>query len=120
MQNVGLIVAFRLIDQLYPDAALPQSDHFYAQLASHARTLSARIARMWEFPEAVSGAIEQAGNRGPAPLARTLALADRIAKLRMLVDAGRLDATEPPVLAGLDETMLACFDQLTISDDSVA
>lgn len=120
MQNVGLIVAFRLIDQLYPDAALPQSDHFYIQLAAHARKLSARIASMWEFPPAVAAAIEQAGNDGPAPLARTLALADRIAKLRILVDARQLDEAEPSVLAGLDAATLACFEQIKTGDDSVA
>ena len=114
MQNVGLIVAFRLFDQLYPDAVLPPSAQFHAALAEHARTLSARIALMWEFPEPVAGAIAQGGHPGTAALARTLATADRIAKLRMLVDAGQLDTEDPAVLAGLDETMLVCFSQLVV------
>jgi HD-like signal output (HDOD) protein len=117
MQNVGLIVAFRLFDQLYPDAALPQSPPFYAALAEHGRTLSARIATMWEFPDSVAGAIAQAGHPGASVLARTLALADRVAKLRMLVDAGLLDADDPGVLAGLDDAALTCFARLAAQRD---
>ena len=77
MQNVGLIVALRLFDQLHPDVVLPQSPQFYTALSDHARTLSTRIAQMWEFPASVSGAISQAAQGGPA-LARTLALGDRL------------------------------------------
>ncbi len=114
MQNVGLIVAFRLFDQLFPDAVLPQSAPFHAALAEQARTLSARIAVMWEFPQAVADAIATAGHPGMAALPRTLALADRIGKLRMLVDAGQLDTEDPAVLAGLDEAMLVCFSRLNV------
>ena len=117
MQNVGLIVAFRLFDQLYPDAVLPSSTQFYAALAELARTLSARIALMWEFPQAVASAIAQAGHPGMSALPRTLAAADRIGKLRMLVDAGQLDTEDPAVLAGLDEAMLVCFSQLGVEQD---
>ncbi|UUZ49112.1 hypothetical protein LP420_01130 [Massilia sp. B-10] len=66
---------------------LPQSDQFHDGVARHARTLSARIAAMWEFPPAVVEAITSAAQPGGAALARTLALADRVAKLRMLADA---------------------------------
>ena len=117
MQNVGMIVALRLFDQLYPDAVLPQSDQFHAALAEQARTLSSRIALMWEFPQAVADAIAQAVQPGMSALARTLVTADRIAKLRMLVDAGQLDTEDPSVLAGLDETMLVCFSQLGVEQD---
>jgi HD-like signal output (HDOD) protein len=117
MQNVGLIVALRLFDQLYPDAVLPQSAQFHAALAEHARTLSARIAGMWEFSPAVASAIAQAGHPGMGALPRTLAQADRIAKLRMLVDAGQADMDDPALLAGLDEAMLVCFSQLKAEQD---
>jgi HD-like signal output (HDOD) protein len=117
MQNVGLVVAFRLFDQLYPDAVLPQSPAFHAALAEHGRTLSARIAAMWEFPESVVSAIAQTGHPGMSALPRTLALADRIAKLRMLADAGQLDMEDPATLAGLDEAMLVCFSQLSAEQD---
>ena len=78
LHHVGLIVAFRLIDQIYTGDALPQSDQFCAALLSNARLLSARIAALWDFPVTVSGAIEQAGQPDAPPLAQVLALADRI------------------------------------------
>ena len=111
MLDVGLIVAFRLFDQINPDLVLPQSDAFHAGVARHARTLSARIAAMWEFPPAVVEAIENAAHAGGTPLARTVALADRVAKLRMLADAGVIDANQS---ATLDAAALACFEKLRL------
>ena len=112
MENVGLMVAFRLIDLMNTDAALPQSDAFCAALFARARTVSARIGVLWDFPVTVTGAIEQAGQGGTLPLARTLALSDRLGKLRMLIDAGRLRADDPVVLGGLDAAALACLTKL--------
>jgi len=117
MQNVGLIVAFRLIDRIYADHALPQSDDFCARLFAQARTLSSRIAALWEFPVTVSAAIAQAGRPDAPALARTVALADRIAKLRMLVDAGHFAAGDPFVLAGMDQAALAVFDKIKDEED---
>ena len=117
MNNVGLIVALRLFDQLYPDPVLPKSDAFHAALAGRARTLSARIAASWDFPDTVTAAIALCGQPGGPALARTLAQAERLASLRLLVDAGQLQVADPSVLAGLDEAMLACFDKLSIEED---
>ncbi|HZX27307.1 MAG TPA: HDOD domain-containing protein, partial [Telluria sp.] len=50
MENVGLMVAFRLIDQIYDAEALPQSDDFCRRLSAYARMLSGRIARLWDLP----------------------------------------------------------------------
>lgn len=111
MENVGLVVAFRQIDQMAA-GALPQSDEFIAELFAQARILSARIAELWEFPESVTGAIMEAGQPGAAPVAQTLALGDRLSKLRMLVDAIRFTADDPFVVNGLDAAALACFDKL--------
>lgn len=112
LHHVGLIVALRLIDQIYSGAALPQSDQFRAALLSNARLLSARIAALWEFPVTVSIAIEHAGQPGAPPLAQALALADRIAMLRMLVDAGQLAADDPRV-EELGPAAAACFQKLS-------
>jgi HD-like signal output (HDOD) protein len=117
MANVGLVVAFRLIDQMYSDDALPQSDEFIAELFAQARTLSARIAELWEFPGTVSSAIENAGQPDSPALAQTLELSDRVSKLRMLVDASQFTADDPFVVAGLDKAELACFDKLEDEDD---
>lgn len=50
MANVGLVVAFRLIDQMHAPDAFPQSDAFIAQVFAQARILSVRIAELWSFP----------------------------------------------------------------------
>jgi HD-like signal output (HDOD) protein len=117
MENVGLVVAFRLVDQMCPEEALPHSDEFIAELFAQARTLSARIAELWEFPDSVTSAIEHAGEDGVPPLAQTLALSDRLSKLRMLVDAFKFTSSDPFVVNGLGDAALACFDKLQDEDD---
>jgi HD-like signal output (HDOD) protein len=112
MQNVGLVVAFCLIDQIPSDNALPQSDHFVRALFAQSRTLSARIAAFWEFPDTVTQAIEYAGQPDSPLLAQTLALGDRVSKLRMLADARQFAPDAASMLAGLDEAALACFNKL--------
>jgi HD-like signal output (HDOD) protein len=112
MENIGLVVAFRLVDQLCPGDTLPHSDAFIAGLFDGARVLSARIAQLWEFPEAVTQAIEAAGRSEAPPLARALALGDRLAKLRLLVDSAVLQADDKLVVGGLDPAALACFEKL--------
>lgn len=87
MQNVGLVVALRLADQLAGTAPLPQTPGFAHALLGSARTLSARLAGLWEFPPAVGQALLQAGQPDATALARVLHEADRLAKLRILCDA---------------------------------
>eukprot|EP01114_Cavostelium_apophysatum_P008959 TRINITY_DN22027_c0_g1_i1.p2 TRINITY_DN22027_c0_g1~~TRINITY_DN22027_c0_g1_i1.p2 ORF type:complete len:173 (+),score=30.37 TRINITY_DN22027_c0_g1_i1:80-598(+) len=94
MQNVGLIVAFRLADQVAGAAALPQSDAFARALMDNARTLSARIAGLWELPAPVGQAIVQAGQDDATALAQALHAGDQLAKLRVLADAGTEGAVE--------------------------
>jgi HD-like signal output (HDOD) protein len=104
--DVGLVVAFRLIEQLgHP--VVPQSDAFCAALLAGARELSASIAAHWELPPFVAGAIVRAGRPASLPtaqpLADTLGRADLLAKLRLLLDHGVFgagDAPLPALLAG--------------------
>jgi HD-like signal output (HDOD) protein len=116
MANVGLVVAFRLIDQMCSEDALPQSDEFIGELFAQARVLSARIGELWEFPATVTSAIEDAGQPDASPLAQTLALSDRLSKLRMLVDAVKVTPDDPFVVDGLDKAALACFEKLQDED----
>jgi HD-like signal output (HDOD) protein len=111
MENVGLVVAFRLVDQVSADA-LPWSEPFIAGLFQHARVLSARIASLWEFPPAVAAAIEAAGEVDAEPLAQALALGGRLAKLRMLADAGQFPHDDPFIVDGMSEAALGVFDKL--------
>jgi len=85
MQNVGLVVALRLIDQVDAAGRLPQSDEFVHALRGHARVLSARIAQQWELPAPVSAAILQAEG---LTLAQALRVGDRLATLQVLSEAG--------------------------------
>jgi HD-like signal output (HDOD) protein len=111
MENVGLVVAFRVVDQASADA-LPWSEHFIAGLFQHARILSARIASLWEFPPAVAAAIETAGQEDAGPLAEALALGGRLARLRMLADARQFPHDDPFIVDGMSEAALAVFDKL--------
>ncbi|MDZ5635997.1 HDOD domain-containing protein [Janthinobacterium sp. GMG1] len=119
LANVGLVVAFRLIDQMHAPDAFPQSDAFIAQVFAQARILSVRIAELWEFPESVTRAIGQAGqaDSDADPQAQALALGDRLSKLRMLVDTGRFPADDPFVMTGLGKSELLVFDKLADEDD---
>lgn len=114
MANVGLVVAFRLIDQMHAPDAFPQSDAFIAQVFAQARILSVRIAELWEFPESVTRAIGQAD---ADPQAQALALGERLSKLRMLVDTGRFPADDPFVMTGLSKAELQVFDKLADDED---
>jgi hypothetical protein len=110
MHNIGLIVAFRVIDRVIPApavAVLPASPVFCASLLEYARSLSSVIAAEWNFPESVVSAI---GTPRATPLGLALSLGDRVAKLRVLVDAGVLERES--ALAGLDAALWQCFDQL--------
>jgi hypothetical protein len=118
MHNIGLIVAFRVIDRILPaDQAaglpgLPASAAFCASLLEQSRALSAVIAAEWNFPDTVATAI---GTPRATPLGLALALGDRVAKLRLLVDAGVLE--RDTALAGLDASLWRCFDQLQAKED---
>ena len=116
LRNVGLIVALRLIDQLDAGDTLPQSEQFCTALLAHAQALSSRIAALWEFPVTVSRAIAHAGQSGAPPLAQVLALAEHLAALRLLIDAGQVDGDDPSVLQGLDPAALACLEKLRNED----
>ncbi|MBD8529456.1 MULTISPECIES: HDOD domain-containing protein [unclassified Massilia] len=116
VQNVGLVVAFRLIDQVYSDDVLPRSDAFRVALLKEARRLAHGIALEWAFPAAVAGAIADAGmpdaGASGAALGNVLATADALAKLRLLVDAGALAPDAPLVDAIVTPRLRPCFDRL--------
>ncbi len=116
IQNVGLIVAFRLIDRLCDGHALPGSELFCRSLSAHARMLSALIGQQWDFPHDVVIAIEDMSWGLPAvdkaPLHQVLSSSDRVSKIRMLVDNKLLGQDEESVLNGLSAAALQCFNQL--------
>jgi len=113
MQNVGLVVAFRLADRVCEDGKVPGSSEFGIRLLAGSRLLSAAIARHWEFPPEVADAIGQAND---GRLAQALAMGDRIAKLRLLLDAGALSGDDTLVTGGLDAFQRRCLGKLANMD----
>jgi HD-like signal output (HDOD) protein len=112
MQNVGLVVGLRLADRVTGNAGIPASPAFGAALLAASRDLSAGIARHWNFPAPVAHAIAHAGDPGDAVLAQALAQGDRIAKLRMLIDAGVVDEDDALVSEGLTSFQRRCLGKL--------
>ncbi|MCD2516527.1 HDOD domain-containing protein [Massilia sp. G4R7] len=110
MQNVGLVVALRLIDQVDGAGRMPQSDAFAHAMRGSARVLSARIAQEWELPPPVGAAILQAGEADTTPLARALRVGDRLATLRVLAEAGVEEAQE--AVGQLPDHERRIFDKL--------
>jgi len=117
MQNVGLVVAFRLADRVCPEGKVPASSTFGAELLACSRQLSAAIAAHWNFPPAVADAIGHAGQPGQNQLAQALAQGDRIAKLRLMIDAGVLPEDDDLVTEGLDNFQRRCLGKLSKLED---
>lgn len=110
IQNVGLVVAFRLVDQVYSEDVLPRSNAFSAALLAHARTLAQGIAHQWAFPGVVADAV--GGGPGAGTLGEVLATADALSKLRLLLDAGAVAPDEPLAAAIVQPRLRPIFDQL--------
>ena len=116
MQNVGTIVAFRMIDRGYTGKYLPDSDVYCFAFNQAVRHLSASIARAWDFPHNVVEAIEHLGELehpvSQSALGRVLQMSDQISKLRILVDHGLLEEDEYFAKLGLNKQALRCLDVL--------
>jgi HD-like signal output (HDOD) protein len=112
MQNLGVVVGFRLADRLCEENKVPGSSEFGAQLLAEGRLLSAAIAKHWDFPQAVCDAVAHAGDPGDENLAQALALGDRIAKLRLLIDGHVIDEDDDFVTDGLDNFQRRCLGKL--------
>jgi HD-like signal output (HDOD) protein len=124
MQNVGMIVAFRMIDRSYEGPQLPDSDRFCFAFNQIARLLSARIAKHWDFPDNVVAALENLGKEAEVetnrtPLGRVLSMSDQISKIRMLVDAKQLQEDEYFAIGGMSPSALRCFQQLKVAANGV-
>jgi len=116
LQNVGLIVSLRIMDQAVQGEERLGSDVFLAQLARDTRRLCASIAREWKFPDTVAEALLEQGElrRGAAvsPLGRLLRMTDYLGKVRMLVEQGLLDEADASLFDGLPPEAAACYAAL--------
>jgi HD-like signal output (HDOD) protein len=124
LQNVGLIVALRVMDQATGGEPKLGSGLFLAQLSRDSRLLSASIAREWNFPRPVVQALAEQGamRRGAqvSPLGRLLQLTDYLGKLRMLAEQGLLDEADSSLFAALPSSAARCYALLAASREQVA
>ncbi|HEY8609078.1 MAG TPA: HDOD domain-containing protein [Noviherbaspirillum sp.] len=123
IQNVGLTVSLRVIDRMSDKGQAIGSPTFCNGLASIGRALACSIGADWHFPAPVLGAIREQGENKPAdamsPVGRILFMGDYLSKMDILARHGRLDTTDPRVLAGLQEEELECLAQLAGVEERV-
>lgn len=124
VQNVGLIVSLRIMDQVAKDDKRLGSEMFCARLVRDARILTCSIGREWNFPENVTLAIsEQAGMKKGAtlsPLGRLLSLTDYLGKVRILVENGRATGGDPALFGGLPPHATEAYQALAEIDAAPA
>jgi len=124
LQNVGLIVSLRIMDQVAKGERKLGSEMFLAQLARDTRRLSCSIAREWHFPETVAQALAEQGglHKGAqmSPLGRLLKLTDYLGKVRLLVENELLDESDPELFFGLPANAAQCYSALAASREQAA
>ncbi|MES2758791.1 MAG: HDOD domain-containing protein [Pseudomonadota bacterium] len=124
VQNVGLIVSLRIMDQVTKGDKGLGSELFCAQLVHNARLLTCSIGREWHFPDSVTRAIaEQAGMKKDAvvsPLGRLLTLTDYLGKVRILVENERAAVDDPALFNGLPPFAAEAYRSLQPIDDAAA
>jgi HD-like signal output (HDOD) protein len=120
VQNVGLTVSLRVIDQMSDGRQPVGSPTFCNALAASGRTLAYNIAREWHFPETVSTAIHEQGadprNRAISPLGRILLMADYLSKMDILARQARVNVKDKEILEDLSEREIDCLEQLAAID----
>ena len=115
VQNVGLIVSLRVMDQSAESSQALGSAAFCNDLIVMARKLSCSIGREWNFPQEVITAIdEQAIVQRSVVLSsvgKNLSMADYLSKLNLLVRTGR-QREDAACTDGLSASGLACYVEL--------
>lgn len=112
MQNVGLVVACRIIDHVCEPGNIPNSAKFNSALIVAARALSCNIARHWDFPESVIQAIHDSTQPGLSGLQLCLQQADTLSKIYLLVQDAQLKPDDPALQLDQDECIRACYSAL--------
>lgn len=115
MNQLGLIIVFRLLDQQTGQTAFRYGASFHLAISAVAATLSYRIALSWELPEQVVSALQQqAGGTqlNSTPLGCALHNADLLSKLRVLYDHRRIARPDHRLRASMSSELSACFEAL--------
>jgi HD-like signal output (HDOD) protein len=116
VQNVGLTVSLRVIDQMSDGRQPVGSPTFCNALAGFGRTLAVNIGSEWHFPDTVMNAIREQGEAlrpaAMSPAGRILWMGDYLSKIDILARHGRLDVSDPHVADGLSDAEADCLRQL--------
>ncbi|MFZ6861849.1 HDOD domain-containing protein [Undibacterium sp. Ji67W] len=117
LQNVGLMIAFRLVDRTGVTDKLPISASFQAAFFRQAVLLTLHVGEQWEFPEPVLRAIAKKHSETElcSDLADCLQQADQLARLRLLVNDGVMTETDVAGFLPANSGLLQCFQQLNQS-----
>lgn len=90
VQNVGFMVALKILDQNFDGSQAPRSHSFRDRFVTSSRKLSCLIARQWNFPEGVLDALEsQLDNKSMQTLGNILYAGDKLSKMHILSAQGR-------------------------------
>ncbi len=117
LQNVGVIVALRLMDQAGGAAQGElRSLSFYSSFIHYTRRLARLVGEHWEFPERAVAAIGCQTMPANADLAEVLHLADRTTKIRTLVNHHALRAELADACLEGDDAA-ACYRALAAEAD---
>lgn len=116
VQNVGLVVASRVVDYMCEDSARPTSAAFEKALLTKARELTYRIAEEWDFPEDVLFALrgQLRHHDDLSDLSLSLRQADQLSKIYLLVQAKQLDEDDPLLLLDQDAKIEACYRDMAL------
>ncbi len=114
VQNVGLVVASRIVDYICADGIRPTSVKFEQALLAKARELTFLIAEEWEFPDAVLIPLrdQMRLNADLSDLSLSLRQADQLSKIHLLVKANLLEQDDPLLLLDQDAKIMACYQEM--------
>jgi len=130
LQNIGLIIAFRTMDQSMQYQRMPISTEFRLAFLHMAQSLSCRIARQWDFPGEVTAALQAqissdgstAGQHKLQDLALVVRQASELSKLRLLVNDDVVNQQDKELQWAAASHIQSCFAALQLQqrDDKTA
>ncbi len=118
LQNMGLIIAFRALDQIMLVPAMPLATEFRLRFLHMAHILSFRIAQQWNFPDAVMAALQDQVSHSTdlQDLSLVVRQASEISKICLLINAGSLADDDEDLHLATDAEMQRCLAALHVQE----
>ncbi|MBC3920761.1 HDOD domain-containing protein [Undibacterium sp. CY18W] len=122
LQNVGLIIAFRTMDQSMQYQRMPLSTEFRLSFLHMAQSLSFRVAQQWDFPDTVTAALQaQINSDSSTPsqqklqdLGLVVRQASELSKLRLLVNDDIVSQQDKELQWAAASNIQSCFAALQL------